>query len=77
VGKFGRLEKYVEISFITLYTTADAMGLKANEGKAKYMIVKGNKEQTTRIMDYTHIFDTVHGYANYRLGEQGIETRSE
>ena len=53
------------------------MGLKANEGKAKYMIVKGNKEQTTRIMDYTHIFDTVHGYANYRLGEQGIETRSE
>ena len=38
------------------------MGLKANERKAKNTIVKGNKEQTTRIMDY--IFKRVHGYAN-------------
>jgi len=46
------------------------MGLKVNEGKAKYTTVKGNKKQTTRIMDY--IFDTVHGYAkSLRAGRTG------
>ena len=38
------------------------MGLKVNEGKAKYTIVKGNKKQTTTIMDY--IFDRLHRYAD-------------
>jgi len=52
------------------------MGFKANEGKANYTTVKGNKEQTTRIVDNTRIFDRIHEYDNYRLGEEWIETRS-
>ena len=44
-------------SFIALQTDPDAKGLKINEEKPKYMIVKGNRRQTMvelyiKIMEY-------------------------
>jgi hypothetical protein len=39
------LEKDIKTSFIDLETSADAVGLKVNEGKCKYIVVRGNKKQ--------------------------------
>lgn len=42
----GRSEEDNKKSFTVIKTPADAMGIKVNEEKTKYMIVTGNRKQT-------------------------------